>query len=53
LLVVQEKDRSIAIVAKAVRGLRKKKGWSQEQFAAKCGLHRTYVGWINWPPRLA
>ena len=27
--------------------LRKEKGWSQEAFAAKCGLHRTYVGAIE------
>jgi transcriptional regulator with XRE-family HTH domain len=34
-------------VAVAVRQLRKARGWSQEEFAAKCGLHRTYVGAIE------
>jgi transcriptional regulator with XRE-family HTH domain len=38
---------SINAVAKAVRQLRKAKGWSQEEFATKCGLHRTYVGAIE------
>jgi len=30
-----------------VQELRKKKGWSQEEFAAQCGLHRTYMGAIE------
>jgi len=30
-----------------VRQLRKRRGWSQEAFAAKCDLHRTYVGAIE------
>ena len=30
-----------------VRGLRLSKGYSQESFAAKCGLDRTYVGGIE------
>lgn len=30
-----------------VRKLRKERGWSQEEFAAKCDLHRTYVGAIE------
>jgi transcriptional regulator with XRE-family HTH domain len=38
---------SINAVAKVVRRLRKTRGWSQEAFAAKCGLHRTYVGAIE------
>jgi transcriptional regulator with XRE-family HTH domain len=38
---------SINAVAKAVRRLRKARGWSQEEFAAKCNLHRTYVGAIE------
>jgi transcriptional regulator with XRE-family HTH domain len=28
----------------AVRVLRRKHGWSQEEFADRIGLHRTYVG---------
>ena len=30
-----------------VRQLRKKRGWSQEDFAHECGLDRTYVGGIE------
>lgn len=30
-----------------VRELRTQRGWSQEQFADECGLHRTYVGGIE------
>ena len=30
-----------------VRKLRTAKGWSQEGFAADCGLHRTYMGAIE------
>jgi transcriptional regulator with XRE-family HTH domain len=30
-----------------IRKLRRKKGWSQEEFAAISGLHRTYVGAVE------
>jgi transcriptional regulator with XRE-family HTH domain len=30
-----------------VRKLRTSQGWSQEEFAARCGLHRTYIGSIE------
>jgi transcriptional regulator with XRE-family HTH domain len=30
-----------------VRQLRRERGWSQEDFAFKCGLDRTYVGGIE------
>ncbi|GAA4447878.1 helix-turn-helix transcriptional regulator [Novipirellula rosea] len=30
-----------------VRKLRKKRGWSQEEFAHQCGLDRTYVGGVE------
>ena len=30
-----------------VRALRTEKGWSQEDFAFKCGLHRTYIGAVE------
>jgi transcriptional regulator with XRE-family HTH domain len=30
-----------------VRQLRGERGWSQEQFADLCGLHRTYIGSIE------
>lgn len=30
-----------------IRQLRAKQGWSQEEFAARCGLHRTYVSGVE------
>ena len=30
-----------------IRQLRKEKGWSQEQFAQRCQLHRTYIGIVE------
>jgi transcriptional regulator with XRE-family HTH domain len=30
-----------------IRKLRTRKGWSQEQFAAISGLHRTYIGAVE------
>ena len=30
-----------------VRNLRKEIGWSQEELADACGLHRTYVGAVG------
>jgi transcriptional regulator with XRE-family HTH domain len=30
-----------------IRQLRAKRGWSQEEFAAVSGLHRTYVGAVE------
>jgi transcriptional regulator with XRE-family HTH domain len=32
---------------RAVRAARVAQGWSQEQFAERCDLHRTYVGHIE------
>jgi transcriptional regulator with XRE-family HTH domain len=34
-------------VGQRLRALREKKGWSQEEFADICGLHRTYVGSVE------
>lgn len=34
-------------VGTAIRDERKKKGMSQEAFAFKCGLHRTYIGSVE------
>lgn len=30
-----------------VRALRTEKGWSLEDFAFECGLHRTYIGAVE------
>lgn len=32
---------------RAVRAERRARGWSQEDFAERCELHRTYVGHIE------
>lgn len=34
-------------LGQVIRQLRKQKGLSQEEFAYRCGLHRTYVGAIE------
>lgn len=34
-------------LGRRVRELRAAKGWSQEEFAHVCGLHRTYIGQIE------
>jgi transcriptional regulator with XRE-family HTH domain len=40
-------SRSGQIVAAAVRHLRRKHGWSQEELGARARLHRTYIGAIE------
>lgn len=30
-----------------LRSLREERGWSQEEFAFRCDLHRTYVGSVE------
>jgi transcriptional regulator with XRE-family HTH domain len=35
------------ILASNLRRLRRAKGLSQEEFADRCGLHRTYIGAIE------
>lgn len=35
------------LVGKRIRSLREKRGWSQEEFADICGLHRTYMGSVE------
>jgi transcriptional regulator with XRE-family HTH domain len=37
----------VSVVASNVRRLRAARGWSQEDLAHHCGLHRTYVGAIE------
>jgi transcriptional regulator with XRE-family HTH domain len=34
-------------LGKVIRELRLERGFSQEEFAMKCGLHRTYIGSIE------
>jgi transcriptional regulator with XRE-family HTH domain len=40
-------SRSGQVVAAAVRRLRRRLGWSQEELGARARLHRTYVGAIE------
>lgn len=35
------------ILARNMRALRARRGWSQEQLAEESGLHRTYIGSIE------
>ncbi|MEQ8441281.1 MAG: helix-turn-helix transcriptional regulator [Alphaproteobacteria bacterium] len=34
-------------VGKNIQRLRKAKGWSQEELAFECGLHRTYISGVE------
>lgn len=36
-----------AILAANVRRLRHERGWSQEECAEYCGVHRTYIGAVE------
>ncbi len=40
----EEVQRSLG---RRIRDLRSQRGWSQEQFAGVCGLHRTYMGHVE------
>ena len=37
----------LVLLGKRVHDLRAAKGWSQEEFAHVCGLHRTYIGQVE------
>lgn len=41
------KDPMLARLGVHLRNIREDRGWSQEEFAAQCGLHRTYVGAVE------
>ena len=34
-------------LAQNLRSGRRARGWSQEELAARCGLHRTYIGSVE------
>ena len=36
-----------ATAAIRIREMRTCRGWSQEELAARCGLHRTYIGAVE------
>jgi len=41
------KDPMLLQLGKYLRQAREKRGWSQEELAYKCGLHRTYIGSVE------
>jgi DNA-binding XRE family transcriptional regulator len=41
------RDTDLAALGSRIRELRSRRGWSQEGFADRCGLDRTYVGGIE------
>jgi len=43
-IAVNDLQRSLG---RRIRELRSKHGWTQEQFAEYCGLHRTYMGHVE------
>jgi transcriptional regulator with XRE-family HTH domain len=45
-------QRILAALAKRLKELRKKRGFSQEAFADHAGLHRVAVGWIEQGKRV-
>lgn len=36
-----------SLVGERIRNLRKSRGWSQEELAARCKLHTTYIGQVE------
>lgn len=41
------KDPMLRQLGEYLRGIREQHGWSQEDLAFECGLHRTYVGAVE------
>ncbi len=41
------KNPTLLKVGKNLRKARESRGWSQEEMAARCGVHRTYVGSVE------
>jgi len=44
---MKKQDKICVEFGRRVRHLREEKGWSQEDFAFKIGIHRTYIGGIE------
>ncbi len=42
-----KKDRVLIRLGANLREAREAKGWSQEELAHRCGVHRTYVGSVE------
>ena len=41
------KDPLLVDLGRYLRSVREKRGWSQEELALECGLHRTYIGAVE------
>ena len=41
------KDPMLLQLGEYLRGVREGRGWSQEDLAFECGLHRTYIGAVE------
>ncbi len=41
------KNRTLAKLGANLRAARENRGWSQEELASRCGLHRTYIGSVE------
>ena len=42
-----KKNRALVRLGAHLRKVREAKGWSQEEMAFRCGVHRTYVGSVE------
>ncbi len=42
-----KKDHALVRLGANLRKAREAKGWSQEELAYRCGVHRTYVGSVE------
>ena len=42
-----KKDQTLVRLGKNLRKAREARGWSQEEMAFRCGVHRTYIGGVE------
>lgn len=41
------KDRALLTLGRNLRRAREARGWTQDELAFRCGVHRTYVGGVE------
>jgi transcriptional regulator with XRE-family HTH domain len=46
-MVRKSSDKLLAVLAENIKSFRREKGFSQEELAEQCGLHRTYIGSVE------